>query len=142
MVDISLMHALLKAVADQTRLILVGDINQLPSVGPGNVLRDLIDSGAFPTVRLDRIFRQSEASDIVVNAHRINRGQTVILDNKSRDFFFLEREDADHIISVTLQLMRDKLPDYVGADMFDIQVLTPSRKGLLGVERLNEILQK
>lgn len=142
MVDISLMHALLKAVADQTRLILVGDINQLPSVGPGNVLRDLIDSGAFPTVRLDRIFRQSEASDIVVNAHRINRGQTVILDNKSKDFFFLEREDADHIISVTLQLMRDKLPAYVGADMFDIQVLTPSRKGLLGVERLNEILQK
>lgn len=142
MVDIFLMHALLRAVADQTRLILVGDMNQLPSVGPGNVLRDLIESRAFPTVRLDRIFRQSEASDIVVNAHRINRGQFVALDNKSRDFFFLKREDADHIISVILQLVRDKLPSYVGADMFDIQVLTPTRKGLLGVERLNEILQK
>lgn len=142
MVDLPLMYALLRALADRTRLVLVGDTNQLPSVGPGNVLRDLVDSGAFPLVQLDRIFRQAEASDIVVNAHKIKRGEPVILDNKSRDFFFLKRADADHIISVILQLVRDKLPAYVGTESFDIQVLTPTRKGLLGVERLNEILQR
>lgn len=142
MVDISLMHALLLAVTAGTRLILVGDENQLPSVGPGNVLRDIIRSGVFPVVELKKIFRQASESDIVVNAHKINKGQPVTLDNKSRDFFFLKRYDADIIIRVLIALIQEKLPRYVDARPFDIQVLTPMRKGLLGVERLNEILQR
>ena len=142
MVDISLMHSLLKAVNVGTRLILVGDVNQLPSVGPGNVLRDLIASGCFPVVELQKVFRQAASSDIIVNAHKINAGEEVVLDNKSRDFFFLKRYDADVIINVVLQLVRDKLPGYVGATSYDVQVLTPTRKGLLGVERLNTILQQ
>jgi exodeoxyribonuclease V alpha subunit len=142
MVDISLMHALLKAVAYGTRLILVGDVNQLPSVGPGSVLRDLIESGQFHVVRLNKIFRQAAQSDIIVNAHKINRGEEVRLDNKSMDFFFLKRFDANVIISVVLQLIQQKLPKFVEAGPFDIQVLTPMRKGLLGVERLNGILQQ
>ncbi|MGN0291752.1 MAG: ATP-dependent RecD-like DNA helicase [Lachnospiraceae bacterium] len=142
MVDISLMHSLLKAVVPGTRLILVGDANQLPSVGPGSVLRDIIESGKYQVVRLNKIFRQASQSDIVVNAHKINEGQEVILDNKSRDFFFLKRYDADVIISVVIQLIKQKLPKYVDAKPFDIQVLTPMRKGLLGVERLNGILQQ
>ncbi len=142
MVDLPLMHALLRAVCPGTRLILVGDVNQLPSVGPGSVLKDMIASRAFSVVELTRIFRQAGESDIVVNAHRINRGEHVVLDNKSRDFFFLKRQDANTIISVTLTLIQKKLPKYVGATAFDIQVLTPMRKGLLGVERLNRILQE
>ncbi|MBQ6468772.1 MAG: ATP-dependent RecD-like DNA helicase [Lachnospiraceae bacterium] len=142
MVDISLMNALLRALTPGTRLVLVGDVDQLPSVGPGRVLRDVIDAGVFPTVRLTRIFRQAETSDIVVNAHRINRGQEPVLDNKSRDFFFLPRDDANRIISNMITLIRDKLPSYVDASPFDIQVLTPMRKGMLGVERLNRILQE
>lgn len=142
MVDITLLYALLKAVQDKTRLIFVGDSNQLPSVGPGNVLRDLLDSGLFATVQLNTIFRQAAQSDIVLNAHRINKGEPITLDNKSRDFFFLKRYDADRIISVMLQLVRDKLPGYVEAPAEEIQILTPTRKGLLGVERLNEILQQ
>ncbi len=141
MVDISLMHSLIQAVSIGTRLILVGDENQLPSVGPGNVLRDMIRCGAFPVVELTRIFRQASQSDIVVNAHRILAGEAVPLDNKSRDFFFLKRADADTVISVTLKLIRDKLPSYVGASSFEIQVLTPMKKGQLGVERLNQVLQ-
>lgn len=141
MVDISLMHSLLKAIAAGTRLILVGDVNQLPSVGPGNVLKDIIDSKLFHTVMLTKIFRQASTSDIIVNAHKINRGEPVELDNKSMDFFFLKRYDADKIINVTLQLILQKLPKFVGASMMDIQVLTPMRKGLLGVERLNTVLQ-
>lgn len=142
MVDIYLFHALLSAVTVGTRLIMVGDVNQLPSVGPGRVLEDIIRSGRFPVVRLTRIFRQASESDIVVNAHKINSGEHVILDNKSRDFFFLQRDDADIIIRVTLALIQEKLPRYVKADTYDIQVLTPMRKGLLGVERLNMILQR
>lgn len=142
MVDISLMHSLLKAIVPGTRLILVGDANQLPSVGPGSVLRDIIESGKYQVVRLNKIFRQASQSDIVVNAHKINEGKEVILDNKSRDFFFLKRYDADVIISVVIQLIKQKLPKYVDAKPFDIQVLTPMRKGLLGVERLNRILQQ
>ncbi|MCU6762693.1 Exodeoxyribonuclease V alpha chain [uncultured Roseburia sp.] len=142
MVDITLMHSLLKAVMYGTRLILVGDANQLPSVGPGSVLKDIIDSKACSVVRLTRIFRQASKSDIVVNAHKINRGEEVVLDNKSRDFFFLKRYDADVIISVCIQLIKQKLPKYVDAQPFDIQILTPMRKGLLGVERLNGILQQ
>ena len=141
MVDISLMYALLKAVAAGTRLILVGDTNQLPSVGPGSVLKDIIDSDQFHTVKLTKIFRQASTSDIIVNAHKINRGERISLDNQSRDFFFLKRYDADKIINVTLQLIKQKLPKYVDAGEYDIQVLTPMRKGLLGVERLNQILQ-
>ncbi|MDD6639142.1 MAG: ATP-dependent RecD-like DNA helicase [Lachnospiraceae bacterium] len=141
MVDISLMYALLKAVVAGTRLILVGDVNQLPSVGPGSVLKDIIDSGMFHTVKLTKIFRQASTSDIIVNAHKINRGEPVSLDNKSMDFFFLKRYDADKIINVTLQLIKQKLPKFVGASEYDIQVLTPMRKGLLGVERLNTVLQ-
>lgn len=142
MVDISLMHALLKAVAVGTRLILVGDVNQLPSVGPGSVLRDIIRSHECNVVMLTKIFRQASTSDIIVNAHKINQGEEVTLDNKSRDFFFLKRYDADVIISVVLQLIKQKLPKFVDATPYDIQVLTPMRKGLLGVERLNGILQR
>ena len=142
MVDLPLMHTLLKAVMVGTRLILVGDKDQLSSVGAGSVLKDLIDSKCFSIVKLEKIFRQAEQSDIVVNAHKINRGEPVKLDNKSRDFFFLKRDDANVIISVVLTLIQKKLPKYVDADMFDIQVLTPMRKGLLGVERLNTILQQ
>ena len=142
MVDAYLMHALLDAVTVGTRLIMVGDMNQLPSVGPGSVLKDMIQSGCIPVVSLTRIFRQAQESDIVVNAHKINRGEPVLLDNKSRDFFFLKRDDANIIISIVIQLVRDKMPRYVNAKMYDIQVLTPMRKGLLGVERLNKILQE
>lgn len=142
MVDIHLMHSLLLAVTAGTRLILVGDENQLPSVGPGNVLRDIIRSRQFSVVELKKIFRQASESDIVVNAHKINRGEQVTLSNKSRDFFFLKRQDADIIIRVVIALIQEKLPRYVEAKPFDIQVLTPMRKGLLGVERLNQILQR
>jgi exodeoxyribonuclease V alpha subunit len=141
MVDISLMNSLLKAIVPGTRLILVGDVNQLPSVGAGSVLKDIIDSKLFHTVKLTKIFRQASTSDIIVNAHKINRGEDVMLDNKSMDFFFLKRYEADKIINVTLQLVKQKLPKYVDASEYDIQVLTPMRKGLLGVERLNGILQ-
>ena len=142
MVDLPLMHALLRAIVPGTRVILVGDGNQLPSVGPGSVLKDILESERFPTVRLTKIFRQATESDIVMNAHKINRGEPVILDNKSRDFFFLKRQDANAIISVVIALIKKKLPKYVEADIYDIQVLTPMRKGLLGVERLNRILQE
>ena len=142
MVDLTLMHALLSAVIPGTRLILVGDVDQLPSVGPGSVLKDIIASHRFPVVTLTRIFRQAGESDIIVNAHKINAGEPVIPDNKSRDFFFLRRQDADTIIGIVIMLIQKKLPKYVGADQNEIQVMTPTRKGLLGVERLNEILQK
>lgn len=142
MVDITLMHSLLKAIAVGTRLILVGDVNQLPSVGPGSVLRDIIESHNCNVVMLTKIFRQASTSDIIVNAHKINHGEEVILDNKSMDFFFLKRYDADVIINVVLQLIKQKLPKFVDAEPYDIQVLTPMRKGLLGVERLNGILQQ
>lgn len=141
MVDITLMNSLLKAIAPGTRLILVGDINQLPSVGPGSVLKDIIQSEIFNVVMLTKIFRQASTSDIIVNAHKINRGEEVSLDNKSMDFFFLKRYEADIIINVVLQLVKQKLPKFVDATPYDIQVLTPMRKGLLGVERLNGILQ-
>lgn len=142
MVDLPLMHALLSAVVEGTRLILVGDMNQLPSVGPGSVLKDIIASGSFPVVTLTKIFRQAGESDIVVNAHKINAGEPVLLDNKSRDFFFLKRRDPNVIISVMLTLIQKKLPKYVDAAPYEIQVMTPTRKGLLGVEHLNIILQR
>lgn len=142
MVDITLMNALLKAIVPGTRLILVGDGNQLPSVGAGDVLNDMISSQCFATVLLNKIFRQAKESDIVVNAHKIHNGEPIVFDNKSRDFFLLKRQDANTIISVMLTLIQKKLPNYVGATSYDIQVLTPMRKGLLGVERLNQILQQ
>lgn len=142
MVDIQLFQSLLRAVAPGTRLILVGDVNQLPSVGPGQVLKNIMDSGTFPMVVLQKIFRQAEKSDIVVNAHRINRGEQIALDNKSRDFFLLERRDVNIIYKHMIQLIREKLPPYVNAGSYDIQVLTPMRKGSLGCETLNGILQR
>lgn len=142
MVDIHLFKALLEAVSVGTRLIMVGDVDQLPSVGPGQVLQDLIDSHAFPVVILKKIFRQAGESDIVVNAHKINHGEDIALNNKSRDFFFLERGDVNVIYKHMIQLIREKLPPYVDAGSYDIQVLTPMRKGNLGVEVLNGILQK
>ena len=142
MVDIYLMNALLRAVDPGTRLILVGDVNQLPSVGPGNVLRDMIEAGCFPVVRLTRIFRQAAESDIIVNAHRINGGEQIPLGKRSKDFLFIRREQPDQIISAMLTLVREKLPGYVHADPFEIQIMTPMRKGALGVERLNGILQE
>lgn len=142
MVDIHLFKALLSAVSVGTRLIMVGDVDQLPSVGPGQVLQDIMDSHVFPVVILKRIFRQAGESDIVVNAHKINRGKNIELNNKSRDFFFLERNDVNVIYKHMIQLIREKLPSYVDAGPYDIQVLTPMRKGNLGVEVLNVILQK
>ena len=142
MVDVSLMYALLKAISPGTRLILVGDVHQLPSVGPGNVLKDMLASEGFCSVTLEKIFRQAQESDIVVNAHKIHQGEHIVLDNKSKDFFFLKRADADAIISVILTLVKEKMPKYVDAGISDIQVLTPTRKGLIGVERLNGILQR
>lgn len=142
MVDIFLFQALLKAVTVGTRLIMVGDVNQLPSVGPGQVLQDIMNSGRFPTVVLEKIFRQAGESDIVWNAHRIHAGEEPALDNKSRDFFFLERNDTNVIYKHMIQLITEKLPSYVEAQPYDIQVLTPMRKGKLGVETLNGILQR
>ena len=142
MVDIQLFQALLKAVIPGTRLILVGDVNQLPSVGAGQVLRDLITSGKFPMVELKKIFRQAQESDIVVNAHKINAGEQISFDNKSRDFFLLERNDVNVIYKHMIQLIQEKLPRYVKASAYDIQVLTPMRKGSLGCETLNGILQR
>lgn len=142
MVDIYLFYALLKAVVAGTRLILVGDINQLPSVGPGNVLTDMILSESFPVVKLTKIFRQAAESDIILNAHKINAGEQITLDNKSMDFFMLHRTDVNAVISVVIQLVQQKMPKYVHATPYDIQVLTPMRKGELGVERLNRILQE
>lgn len=142
MVDLFLMQALLRALLPGTRLIMMGDVDQLPSVGPGQVLRDLMKSGAFPTIVLKKIFRQAGESDIVVNAHRINEGKSISLDNKSREFFFLERNDANVIYKHIVQLVQDMLPRYVQASPMDIQVLTPMKKGSLGVETLNRILQR
>ena len=142
MVDIHLFRPLLSAIIPGTRLILVGDVNQLPSVGPGQVLRDIMEAGVFPMIVLETVFRQAQESDIVVNAHHINKGEQIALDNKSKDFFLLERNDVNVIYKHMIQLIRDKLPKYVNATAYDIQVLTPMRKGSLGVETLNGILQE
>jgi exodeoxyribonuclease V alpha subunit len=142
MVDIHLMQSLLRAINPGTRLILVGDVNQLPSVGPGNVLRDMIESQCFNVVMLTKIFRQATQSDIVVNAHKINGGEVIPLGKKSNDFLFIKREDPNTIINAIITLVQDKLPGYVHADTYDIQIMTPMRKGAIGVERLNTILQE
>ncbi|MBR6148195.1 MAG: ATP-dependent RecD-like DNA helicase [Lachnospiraceae bacterium] len=142
MIDIALFNALLKAIPMGARLILVGDVNQLPSVGPGQVLYDLISSKCYPTVTLDHIFRQAKMSDIVVNAHKINRGESIQLGTNSKDFLFLERSDVNVIYKHMIQLITEKLPGYVDATPSQIQVLTPTHIGPLGVEALNRILQK
>ena len=142
MVDIFLMNSLLKAVTPGTRLILVGDVNQLPSVGPGNVLRDIIASERFNVVKLTKIFRQATESDIIVNAHKINAGEKFAIGPSSRDFIFIKREEAGNVIGAMITLVSQKLPKYVNAKPFDIQVLTPTRKGMLGVEKLNAVLQE
>ena len=141
MVDLFLFHALLRAIRPGTRLIMVGDIHQLPSVGPGRVLRDLMESGAFCSITLQKIFRQAKQSDIVMNAHRILQGQQLDLENHSRDCFFLERRDPKVIYKHIVLLMEQMLPKYVQGTRDDIQVLTPMRKGALGCIRLNEVLQ-
>ncbi len=142
MVDISLMHALLKAVMVGTRVIFVGDVNQLPSVGAGNVLKDMIASERFPVVRLNRIFRQAEESKIVLNAHKINAGENILLDNNNSDFFFLNRNDAQIIVPSIVYLVQKKIADYVKASPYEVQVLTPMKAGELGAENLNIALQK
>lgn len=142
MVDMYLMNALLKAVPVGTRLILVGDANQLPSVGPGNVLKDIIASHEFNVVMLTRIFRQAAISDIIVNAHKINDGEMVSLDNNSRDFLFVKRNEANAVVNALITLVKDKLPKYVESSVSEVQVLTPMRKGILGVQNLNKVLQE
>ncbi len=142
MVDIFLMNSLLKAIVPGTKLILVGDVNQLPSVGPGNVLRDVIDSGRFGVVMLTKIFRQAQESDIIVNAHKINAGEMFSIGPSSKDFIFLKRDDVNNAVGAMITLISQKLPNYVDAKPFDIQVLTPTRKGAVGVERLNTVLQE
>ena len=142
MVDTFLVHALLKAITIGTRVVFVGDINQLASVGPGNVLRDIIESEQFSVVRLTKVFRQAGESGIVTNAHKINKGEQVGLDNSMGDFLYIERENAQMALNATIGLMMSKLPQYVEAKPMDIQVLTPMRGGILGVNSLNEQLQK
>ncbi|MCR5674268.1 MAG: ATP-dependent RecD-like DNA helicase [Lachnospiraceae bacterium] len=142
MVDMHLFHALLKACVRGVHLILIGDAAQLPSVGAGQILRDLIDSGRFPVIALTQIFRQAAQSDIVTGAHQIHAGIVPAMDNKSRDFFFLPRDRADTIIAHLILLIRDKLPGYVNASPGDIQVLVPMRRGPLGAETLNRVLQQ
>ncbi len=142
MVDMFLMNALLKAISVGTRLVLVGDVDQLPSVGAGNVLRDIIKSDMFNVVMLTKIFRQEEQSSIVLNAHKINKGEQISLDNKSKDFLFVRKPSAAEVLDATVRLVRDKLPEYVDCDKLEVQVLTPMRKGVLGVDNLNNILQK
>lgn len=142
MVDSYIFYSLLQAVVYGTRLILVGDVNQLPSVGAGNVLKDIINSDCFPVTVLTKIFRQEEGSDIVFNAHRINRGEHLEINNKSRDFFFIPRNGAPNIISEVKELVSDNLPRYLGISPQEIQVLTPMRKYEVGVENMNTRLQE
>ncbi|MDO5381216.1 MAG: ATP-dependent RecD-like DNA helicase [Eubacteriales bacterium] len=142
MVDINIMNSLLKAVDIGTRLILVGDVDQLPSVGPGNVLKDIIASGCFPVTKLEKIFRQAAESDIITNAHKINRGEKFELNKYSKDFLFIHRNGPDAIINAMKTVVSEKLPKYVNAGINEIQILTPSRKSNVGVDRLNEVMQE
>jgi exodeoxyribonuclease V alpha subunit len=147
MVDTLLMHHLLKAIPRHAHLILVGDVDQLPSVGPGNVLRDIIDSGTFTVVRLNEIFRQSQESTIVVNAHRVNQGQFPILKgdfpDKSLDFHFLEEADPERALPKILSLCGEEIPRHFGFHPIrDIQVISPMHRGTVGVTSLNLELQE
>ena len=143
MIDIILMNSLLKAIPGTMRLILVGDIDQLPSVGAGNVLRDIIDSGAFPVIRLTRIFRQAQTSRIIMNAHRINEGKMPDISNGSKsDFFFMEQEDPEAAVTEIVKLVQDRLPKYYHVDPAQIQVLTPMQRSVVGATNLNLALQE
>lgn len=143
MIDIVLMNSLLKAIPQNMRLIMVGDVDQLPSVGAGNVLRDIIDSGSFPVVRLTRIFRQAQTSRIIMNAHRINEGKAPDISNgKDTDFFFMENEDAEAVVPQIVELVKNKLPNYYHVDSRQIQVLTPMQRGVVGATNLNLALQE
>lgn len=142
MIDTTMMYHLLKAVEPGTRLVFVGDQDQLPSVGPGNILKDMIASEEIQYVKLERIFRQAGESQIVTNAHRINSGEMIDLKNNKKDFFFIRRYDGEQILKELITLVRDRLPKFAGLDGREgIQVLTPTRKGVLGVDKLNEVLQ-
>ena len=141
MVDIYLAHALLQAIVPGTHLILVGDANQLPSVGPGNVLKDIIHAQCFPVIKLSTVYRQEEGSDIVTNAHKINQGEYPELTNKSKDFFLLARQNPASVIEEVGKLAAVKMPKYVNAKPYEVQVLTPMKQGELGVENLNRELQ-
>lgn len=141
MVDIYLFQSLLRAVVPGTRLIMVGDANQLPSVGPGSVLKDMIESGKILTVTLERIFRQAQQSDIVVNAHKINAGEHPVVNNKSPDFFFIRQSDPGTIIGTAVKLVGDNLPRYLKVDSSEIQVMAPMKKGVLGIANLNKVMQ-
>jgi exodeoxyribonuclease V alpha subunit len=141
MVDISVFHSLLLAIPVGARLVMVGDVNQLPSVGPGNVLKDIINSGCFSVIKLEKVFRQAEESDIVINAHKINSGEKINITNQSKDFFLIERPDAQHVMATVWKLVSDNIPKYVSCEPNDIQVMAPMKKGLLGTVRLNEDLQ-
>ncbi len=142
MVDIMLFKALLSAVPVASRLILVGDASQLPSVGPGTVLSDICSCPSFPMVKLEKIFRQDETSNIVINAHKIDKGEHIELSSSIKDFIFLERDDSNVIKQTIGWMISDKLPAYVGCGPFDVQVLTPMKKGALGVYELNRFLQQ
>lgn len=143
MIDMVLMNALLKAIPEGMRLILVGDIDQLPSVGAGNVLRDIIDSGVFPVVRLTRIFRQAQSSRIIMNAHAINEGKFPDISNgKNTDFFYIEKEDPEEAVQEIVRLVKNNLPHYYKTPWNHIQVLTPMQKGIVGAANLNLALQE
>lgn len=142
MIDIILMNNLLKAISPGTRLIIVGDVDQLPSVGAGNVLRDIIDSGMFNVVRLNQIFRQASMSNIIVNAHRINQGLYPLLDNSSNDFFFIREKNQSNILNIIKDLVINRLPEAYNLNPLDIQVLLPMKKGILGTYNLNAVLQE
>ena len=144
MIDIMLMYNLLKALPEQMSLILVGDIDQLPSVGAGNVLRDIIDSGCVPVVRLTRIFRQAQGSRIIMNAHRINKGESIDMrGGKDSDFFFVTKESNQEVLDTIVQYCRTNLPRYYHVDpLQDIQVLTPMQRGECGAVNLNQVLQE
>ena len=143
MIDIILMNSLLKALPSTMRLIMVGDIDQLPSVGAGNVLRDIIDSGSFPVIRLTKIFRQAQTSRIIMNAHCINEGRMPDISNgRDTDFFFMENEDAESVVPQIVELVQTKLPKYYHVEPARIQVLTPMQRGVVGATNLNLALQE
>ena len=144
MIDIMLMNSLLKAISIGTRLIIVGDVDQLPSVGPGNVLRDIIDSNCVKVVKLKEIFRQAQESMIIVNAHKINNGEMPILNKKGKDFYFIENHEPDKVLDNIITLINTRLPKFNKEwdKMKHIQILSPMRKGILGIENLNEKLQR
>ena len=142
MVDEMLMYSLLRAVPDSMRVILVGDVDQLPSVGAGNVLRDIIDSGAVPVVRLTKIFRQAAASRIILNAHRINGGEFPDLSNGAgTDFFFQKAEEPEKAAEIIVDLVKNRLPKFYHVPPQAIQVLTPMQRGVVGAANLNQLLQ-